>query len=165
MGLDGTLYKTLLVLHIMAAIVGFGAVFLNGLYAAETKKRQGPSGRAVLEANIAVSSVAEKLIYAVPLLGILLVLVSDEAWSFSDTWIWLSMALFVVGIGVSHSVVIPGAKRINALLLEIETGPPPTGGPPPQVAVIEALGKRQAIGGGFLDLLLVALVALMVFKP
>ena len=69
MGLDGTLYKTLLVLHIMAAIVGFGAVFLNGLYAAETKKRQGPSGRAVLEANIAVSSVAEKLIYAVPLLG------------------------------------------------------------------------------------------------
>ena len=74
MGLDGTLYKTLLVLHIMAAIVGFGAVFLNGLYAAETKKRQGPSGRAVLEANIAVSTVAEKLIYAVPLLGILLVL-------------------------------------------------------------------------------------------
>jgi uncharacterized membrane protein len=165
MGLQGNLYRTVLVLHVMTAIVGFGAVFLNGLYAAEAKKRQGPSGRAVIEANFAVTKVGEKLIYAVPVLGILLVLVSDDAWSFSDTWIWLSMALYVVGIGVSHGVLIPGAKKIMALMLEMESGPPPAGGPPPQVAEIEALGKRQAMAGGFLDVLLVVLVGLMVFKP
>jgi uncharacterized membrane protein len=165
MGLEGNLYKTLLVLHIMAAIVGFGAVFLNGVYAAQAKKRQGPTGRAVIEANFAVTKVGEKLIYAVPVLGILLVLASDEAWSFSDTWIWLSMALYVVGIAVSHAVLIPGAKKIMALMVEIENGPPPVGGPPPQAAAIEALGKRQAAAGGFLNVLLVVLVGLMVFKP
>jgi uncharacterized membrane protein len=165
MGLEGNLYRTVLVLHVMTAIVGFGAVFLNGLYAAEAKKRQGPSGRAVIEANFAVTKVGEKLIYAVPLLGILLVLVSDDAWSFSDTWIWLSMALYVVGIGVSHGVLIPGAKKIIALMVDMESGPPPAGGPPPQVAEIEALGKRQAMAGGFLNVLLVVLVGLMVFKP
>jgi uncharacterized membrane protein len=165
MGLEGNLYKTLLVLHIMAAIVGFGAVFLNGVYAAQAKKRQGPTGRAVIEANYAVTQVGEKLIYAVPVLGILLVLASDEAWSFSDTWIWLSMALYVVGIAVSHAVLIPGAKKIMALMVEIESGPPPAGGPPPQAAEIEALGKRQAAAGGFLNVLLVVLVGLMVFKP
>jgi uncharacterized membrane protein len=165
MGLEGNLYKTVLVLHIMAAIVGFGAVFLNGIYAAQAKKRQGPTGRAVIEANFAVTQVGEKLIYAVPLLGILLVLVSDKAWSFSDTWIWLSMALYVVGIAVSHSVLLPGAKKIMALMVEIESGPAPTGGPPPQAAAIEALGKRQAAAGGFLNVLLVVLVGLMVFKP
>jgi uncharacterized membrane protein len=165
MGLEGNLYKTLLVLHIMAAIVGFGAVFLNGVYAAQAKKRQGPTGRAVIEANFAVTKVGEKLIYAVPVLGILLVLASDEAWSLSDTWIWLSMALYVVGIAVSHAVLIPGAKKIMALMVEIENGPPPVGGPPPQAAAIEALGKRQAAAGGFLNVLLVVLVGLMVFKP
>jgi hypothetical protein len=48
-------------------------------------------------------------------------------------------------------------------------GPPPAGaapsGPPPQVAVMEALGQRLAMGGMFLNVLLVVLVALMVWKP
>ena len=165
MGLDGDLYKAVLVLHIVAAIVGFGAVFLNGVYAAQSKKRPGPEGRAVLEANLAVTDIAEKLIYAVPVLGIVLVLISDDAWSFSDTWIWLSIVLYVVGIGVSHAVLLPGGKKIHALLLEMEAGPPPAGGPPPQVAAVEAIGKRQAAAGGFLNILLVVLVGLMVFKP
>ena len=39
------LYKFLLVCHILAAIVGIGAVMLNGLYAAQAQKREGPAGR------------------------------------------------------------------------------------------------------------------------
>ena len=63
---DSGLYKTLLVLHILTAIVGLGSVMLNGLYAAQAQKRQGPPGRAVSEANFAVSSVGEYFIYAIP---------------------------------------------------------------------------------------------------
>jgi uncharacterized membrane protein len=135
------------------------------VYAAQIEKRPGPEGRAVLEANMAVTSVGEKLIYAVPVLGILLVLMSDEAWSFSDTWIGLSILLYVVGIGVSHAVLFPGAKKIRVLMLEMESNPTPAGGPSPQLAEIQAIGKRQAAAGGFLDVLLIVLVALMVFKP
>ena len=52
--------------------------------------------------------------------------------------------LYIVALGVSHSVLIPGHKKINALLLEMEQGPPPAGGPPPQV--VADPGARQEAG-------------------
>lgn len=48
-GLNSGVYKLVLVLHIMCAIVGFGAVYLNGLYAAQVRAhrvvRASPSPR------------------------------------------------------------------------------------------------------------------------
>jgi hypothetical protein len=164
-GTNSGIYKLLLVLHILSAIVGFGGVLLNGLYAAQAQKRQGPAGRAVSEANLAVSMVAERVIYLVPVFGILLVLASDDAWSFGDTWVWLSLALFIIAFGISHSVLFPGHKKINALLLEMEQGPPPVGGPPPQVAQIQRIGQRQAGTAMVLDVILVAILAMMIWKP
>jgi uncharacterized membrane protein len=167
---NGGLYKLLMVAHIMAAIIGFGALYLNGIYGAESKKRKGPDGLAVLQANHRVSSVGEWFVYAVPVFGALLVVTSDKVFKFSQTWIWLALALYVVGIGVSHGVMFPTVKRMEATMNElIAMGPPPAGaagsGPPPQVAVMEALGKRLAMGGAFLNVLLVVLVAIMVWKP
>jgi uncharacterized membrane protein len=159
------LYKTLLVLHILTAIVGLGAVMLNGLYAAQAQKRQGPGGRAVSEANFAVSTVGEYFIYAIPVFGILLVLASDKAWKFSQTWIWLALTLYVIAIGISHAVLIPGHKRINALLLEMEQVPAPAGGPAPQVAELQATGKKMAVAGATLDIFVVVFLVLMIWKP
>lgn len=167
--MNSGLHKLLLVAHLMAAIVGFGAVYLNGIYGAETKKRKGPEGLAVLQANHRVSTVGEWIIYTVPIWGILLVLTSDKAFKFSQTWIWLALLLYLVGIGVSHGVMVPTVKKMEATMEELNAmGPPPAGaagGPPPQVAVMEELGKRLAAGGMFLNVLLVVIVAIMVWKP
>lgn len=163
-GVDSGLYKVVWVLHILTAIVGLGGVMLNGLYAAEAKKRPGPAGRAVSEANYAVAAIAEYFIYAIAVFGILLVLLSDGGWEWGQTWIWLSLVLFAVSLGISHTVLIPGHRRINGLLAEMEQGPP-AAGPPPQVAQIEALGKRQAAASMVMDLLLVTFLALMIWKP
>jgi uncharacterized membrane protein len=163
------LYKLLLVCHLMAAIVGFGAVYLNGIYGAESKKRKGVDGLAVLQANHRVSNVGEKFIYAVPVFGILLVMASGHnGWKFSQTWIWLSLVLYVIGIGVSHGVMLPTVKKMEATMEELNAGAAPAGaggGAPPQVAVMEALGKRLAVGGSFLNVLVVVFVAIMVWKP
>ena len=94
------------------------------------------------EANFAVSNIGEKFIYAIPVFGILLVLASDKPWKFSQTWIWLALLLYVVAIGISHAILIPGHKKINALLAEMEQGPPPAGGPPPQAVEL----RRSASG-------------------
>ncbi len=51
MGIGSAAYNILLLLHIAAAIVGFGAVLLNGVYGAEIKKRRGAEGIAIAEAN------------------------------------------------------------------------------------------------------------------
>ena len=159
------LYKTLLVLHILTAIVGLGAVMLNGLYAAQAQKRPGPGGRAVSEANFAVSTIGEYFIYAIPVFGILLVLASDKAWKFSQTWIWLALLVYVIAIGISHAVLIPGHKRINALLAEMEQGPPPAGGPPPQAVELQAIGKKMAAAGATLNVFVVIFLVLMIWKP
>jgi hypothetical protein len=168
LALGGTttgIYKVLLLLHILSVVVGIGAVMLNGVYAAQAQKRPGPAGRAVSEANEAVSSIAEYVIYLIPVFGLLLVMFSGGAWKFSQTWVWLAIIVYVLAIGISHSVLIPGHRRINALLSEMEQGPPPAGGPPPQVATIEELGKRQAVAGMAANLLVVVLLILMIWKP
>jgi|tagenome__1003787_1003787.scaffolds.fasta_scaffold19888936_2 uncharacterized membrane protein len=169
MGITSTAYKIVLLLHILCAIVGFGTVFLNGLYGAQAKRRPGPGGLAIQEANLFVSKIAEYFIYAVFILGIGLVSMSDEAWKFSQTWIWLAMLLYIVGIGVSHGVLFPNAKKLRDLSAElVAVGPPPADappGPPPQVAEMERRGKTLGAASTFLHLLLVAILVLMIWKP
>ena len=159
------IFKVFLVAHVLCAIVGLGAVMLNGIYAAQGQKRPGPPGRAISEANFAVSNVAEKFIYLIPVFGILLVLTSHGALHFGDTFVWLALALFIAALGVSHSVLIPGHKKINGLLLEMEQGPPPAGGPPPQLAQIQTLGKRQAAAGASLNVVVAVILVLMIWQP
>ena len=169
MGVGSTGYKIVLVLHITAVIVGFGSVVLNGLYGAEAKKRKGPGGLAIGEANYHVTHIAEYVIYSVPIWGIALVLMSDKTWKFSQAWVGGAFLLYLIAIAISHAVMIPSAKRMNALSAElVNAGPPPAGaagGPPPQVAEMESLGNKLATFGGILNLMLLVIIILMIFKP
>jgi len=169
MGLDGDLYRLVLVLHILCAVVGFGGVLLNGLYAAQAKARKGPEGLAISQANFFVSKVAQYFIYAVFVFGILLVAFSDDAWDFADTWVWLSMLLYVVALGLSHGLLRPTVERIIGLQEQlVAMGSPPagaTGGPPPQVAQLEEQGKRAGTVAAALQLIFVVILVMMVFKP
>lgn len=170
MGVDSGIYKLLLVLHFLAIIVGFGPTVLAGVFGAKAKARRGPEGQAIAEATFeVVKDWAQMAIYAVPVFGILLVLVSDDAWQFSDAWISFSFLLYFVSLGVVHGAHLPNIRRMNALMAELNAGMPPaggpTGGPPPQVAELEERGKRAAITGAFLNLILVIIIVLMVWKP
>jgi uncharacterized membrane protein len=161
-------YKIVLTLHILCAIVGFGAVFLNALYGQQAKARKGPEGLAISEANLLVSKVGEYFIYAVFLLGIALVLLGDPVLDFGQTWVWLSIVLFLVAIGISHGLMIPRVNRLIDLQRQLVAGgPPPAGaaGPPPQVLEMESIGKQIGMIGPVLNLLLVVLLVLMVFTP
>jgi uncharacterized membrane protein len=165
LGQEGWLYRIVLLLHVIAAIAGFGGVVLNGFYAAQSQARPGPAGRAISEANYSVVMVAEKFIYSVPLLGIAMVLLSDGAFSFGTTWVWLSLLLYVLALTLSHTVMIPSHRRLNQLMLEMETAAPPAGGPPPQVAQLEAIGKKLAGTSMVLNLALITILVLMIWKP
>ena len=158
-------YKIVLVLHILCAIVGFGAVFLNGIYGAQAKARRGPEGLAISQANFLVSEIGQYFIYAVFLLGIVLVLIGDNLFDFGQTWIWLAMLLFLSSLAVSHLMLRPRVKRMQALMEEVIAGPPPAGGPPPQVAEMEQLGKQIGMIAPALQVALVVILFLMVFKP
>lgn len=163
-GIGSDPYKVVLLLHILVSIVGFGGVLLNGIYATLAQRRPTVEGRAISEANYTISMIAEKFIYAVPLTGILLVGISDGAWSFGDLWLWLSLAFFLVAMAVSVTIVMPNHRKINQLLAETE-GADPAAGPPPQLAAIQRLSKQQGPAGALLHVSLVAILVLMVWKP
>lgn len=167
MGTDSGVYKLVFLLHLIAVIVGFGTVFLNGVYGSIAKRRRGAEGLAVAEANYDVSvKWAEPFIYAVPVLGILLVLLSDDQFKFSQAWVSLSFLLYIVSIGVVHALHLPNLRRMNALMAGlVSSGPAPGSGLPPEVTELEAREKRAAAIGTALNLVLVVLVALMIWKP
>jgi uncharacterized membrane protein len=169
LGSDDTIYGIVLLLHILSAIVGFGGIQLNGLYAAQAQQRPGREGVAISQANWSVSKVAEIFIYLTFIFGVLLVLLSDyDVIGFGDLWISLSMGLYIVGIGLSHAILFPSVRKANALAEELSRteGPPPGAqGPPPQVAQLEALGKKIGTVDMVLKLILVAILFLMIWKP
>ena len=163
-------YDVLLYLHIAFAILGFGGVLYNAVYGAQAKARPGPGGLAISEANAKVGDIAEWFIYAVFVTGLLIVLVSNEPFDLLlEPWLTTSIILYVIGIGISHAVMRPTAKRMIALQQElVAAGPPPADappGPPPQVVEMEGLGKRLATFGPVLHLILAVILYLMVFKP
>lgn len=170
MGIDSGIYKVVLVLHILSAIVGFGGVMLNGVHGVQAKRRQGREGLAITESAIAVGNVAEKVIYLVFVFGVALVLLSDETWKFSHLWVGLAMGLYIIAIGLSHGVLMPNIHRMRDLMAELaDAGPPPpqgaTAGPPPQVLELERRGKTVGVVSMVLNLMVVAVLALMVWKP
>jgi uncharacterized membrane protein len=162
------LYKLVLALHILFAIVGFGAVVLNAVYGQQAKARRGTEGLAIAEANYLVSKIGEFFIYAVFVLGIALVLLGHDVVDFGQTWIWLSMIVFFAALGISHGALQPRVRRMHALMNElIHMGPPQPGAtsPPPQVLEMETLGARIRTYGIILNVALITLVVLMVFQP
>lgn len=160
-------YKLVKSLHILTAIVGFGTVFFNGLYQARAKKDLGhPAGVAVAEANSWVNNrVAEFVIYAVFVLGLILVPMSGKnAWKFSQSWLGASMGLYLVGIALVHAVMRPADKRMRGIQAELVADPAGAGAQG-LAADYDKLFTRTAAVGAVLDLLIVVIVFLMVFKP
>ena len=169
MGMSGFAYKLVLFLHIASAIVGFGGVVLNGLYGFHAKNRRGEGGLAIVETNFAVSEVCAKFIYAVPVFGFLLVWLSDGGWAFRQTWVWLALVIYTGAIGLSHGVMKPTVKRMIVLMKEMVSTPvgggstPP--GPPPQAKEMAQLGQTAGVTGAALNVALVVVLVLMIWKP
>jgi uncharacterized membrane protein len=185
MGVDSGAYDTVMVLHVMCVIIGFGGVFLNGIYGAESKRRRGRDGLAVFEATERVGKIAEVFILAVPVFGIALILMSHSQWKFSQGWVVGALAIYAAALTLSFGFHLPNLRRMGGLMHELVTmseAPPAVaggavpaddphaaaamaGGPPPQVLELERRGKMAGIYGGTLNLAIVAVVILMVWKP
>ena len=148
MGVDGEIYRLVLLLHIAAVVVGFGGIALNGLYGAQARQRGGAEGAAIGDANRAVTRGAASFVYLVPLFGIALVLLSDGIWGFDQLWISLSFLLYLVAAGLLGAVVVPTQRRIGSASGDLDR-----------------LHARLTAATAAVNLLGVALLALMIWKP
>ena len=167
MGLNGNLYKFLLVLHIACVILGFGATAFNGLYLDRARRKGGRDGAALLEANGDASRVAEFFVYAVFVLGILLVASSKSAWKFSQGWLSAALALYLIDLGVLHGFIRRLQKRYDQAAAQLAdmAGPVSPAERPSEVGVLEQLEQRLQLGWGIFNVLFLIILYLMVFKP
>ncbi len=157
MGVDTDLYQLVLVLHILAVIIGFGGMFISGFYGNEARNRPGREGLAVAETTMKVTGLIPTMaVYAVPVLGILLILLSDDTWKFSQAWVSMSFVVYIVLMGLATGVQVPAIRKMLALRAGADGGP---------TAEMAALGKKVATVSGIVNVLWVVAVFLMVFKP
>ena len=127
-------YNFVLVLHILSAIVAFSPAI-----ATVVAPRASATGDDVVRTGRIVYAPA---LILTGLLGVVLVLQSDEAWEFSDAWVSISFLGWIALVGVYQALVIRGARA---------------GGD---------AGRRQVVlGGQIVAVLAVVMVYLMVFKP
>ena len=138
-------YKIVLLIHMVAVLIALApAVAHPVMY--ELEKRRDDGDVAALGRRMAAAS----RIYGVALLiagivGIGLISMSDDMIAFGDTWIWLSLILWVVLNGVLHGVMIPAERALGA--------------------GEEGAQKRIESVGPILVVLALVLLYLMVVKP
>ncbi|HEX9258850.1 MAG TPA: DUF2269 family protein [Acidimicrobiales bacterium] len=158
--MDSGLYKALLVAHIIAAIVGVGAIFMNVLFMKDAMDREVGPGFAVLQASLRVTMVAEKLVYLILVSGLAMVWASDGDIAFSDAWVWLSIVTFVAWMACSHGVLIPTQRAmVREMRLAAEKDRAP------DAAMLKGRERRARAVTPVMHTLLAVLVVLMVWKP
>jgi uncharacterized membrane protein len=137
----------LLAIHILFAIFAVGPL----VHAATTASR----GVRDADPKAIASSARTIRLYGWISVGVLVVgmgLVQPK-WhnQFSDTWVWLSVVLFVLAIAGVQAVLVPALQKAGA---EAAAGRP-----------AQALVGRIAAAGGMVALVFAVIVFLMVYKP
>ncbi|MEA2460493.1 MAG: putative integral rane protein [Actinomycetota bacterium] len=151
-------YLTLLVLlHVLSAIVGFGATFSFGVLGPLAAKTGGPQAVGMLKGIVAIE---KKLVYPAiviqPLTGVLLIF--KEGWDnsfFDHYWLWIAIVLFATAVYIALAIQTPTIEKM------IELGESGQGGTPE----FEALGKKAGKFGPMLGVILLVVIYLMVVKP
>jgi uncharacterized membrane protein len=122
----GTGFEILVLLHVLCAIGGFGAVAYNGLYTSLAARRPDGGTSAVLEVNRLVSGLAEMLIYAALLFGVGAVAASHSTIKFSSPWVSAAFGVYLVALGVLHGWIRPNQRKHLEVVKRLEAPPKPS---------------------------------------
>ena len=102
-------YDIVLLAHVLSALVGFGAVVVAGGFA-HVLGRSGPGSESVRRYYRPGVNWAGRVLFLVPVLGVVLVAMSHGRWSFSDAWIMAGLGLWAVA-GVGAEMALWPAER------------------------------------------------------
>jgi uncharacterized membrane protein len=141
------------VLHVVSAVVGFGAIFLTGVYAGLARRRVSTAVRRFFRPG---TNWAARAVYAVPVLGIVLVETSRGADRFAQPWVWVSVLLWVLAVALAEAVVWPHERHIQRLVSR---------GPVGHEADLDRACHRVERAAAAIDVAFVATLVLMVAKP
>jgi uncharacterized membrane protein len=147
-------YQIFLIIHILAVIVAFGYPMLNKP-SMDFARKLGPQEElAVTKTLFAMNrTISTKALYVIPLAGFAMIGLSDGGIKMSETWVSLSLLIYIAMVGNVHAILIPTGR---ALQTAKETG---------DTAKAAILEKKIDTFGPLMGVMLVVVIYLMVFKP
>jgi hypothetical protein len=145
----GAAYKVLLALHLLSVVIGFGPWFLNGLLPARALGRDATEAKSISGANLQVSTVSQFAIYGALIFGLgALGSAHKHTIDFGDTFIWVTLVVWVAIVGVLHGLVLPAQRELAEGSGDRAT-----------------LTQRQSLGVAIINLLVIVAIVLMVWEP
>ncbi len=163
LGTEGSLFRLVLLLHIACATIGFGAVAFNAIFRARARQRGGDVEVILLEENGYITRIAEFFMYGVLLFGLLAALTSQNTWQLNQSWLSLSMLLYLVDLGLLHGIIHRAEREYRVLLRQVNGGEERDQAA--EVAQLEHLEQRVSLGWAGFDVIFLIILYLMVFTP
>jgi hypothetical protein len=162
------IYDALVALHVIAAIVGFGAVALSGIYGGLAARQAEPDAAEESARYFRSPGRAEWLILAVPVLGSAALGFRREGAGFGDTWVVAALVIWAGAAGLLLGVVRP-AERDLRRAATASTASSPSGreagaGAGSSLPVARP-ARRLKWGAAACDVLFVAALVLMIAQP
>lgn len=153
------LYGVVLVLHVLAAVVGFGALGTTGAYAAALRRTNGGSvSEGVARYFAPGTNRAARALLLVPLLGGALLALGRGRYV-GLAWPWIGLALWTGAVAVASAVVWPGERRVQQLVAAVAKEVPDP------LAEARHLARRVERGTAVTSLLFVAALVVMIWQP
>jgi len=159
-------YDALVGLHVLSAVVGFGAVAISGVYGATARRTQRVGGTERPETGEEIRRYfqspgrLEWLVLAVPFLGAAALGARPHGGDFGAIWVISAAAVWLVAAALLLGVVRPAERQIRATVTAGETAAATvarTG--------VAAAGRRLMWAAAGSDLLFLVALILMVYQP
>lgn len=162
--------KLLLLLHLLTAIFAIGPL-VHAVTTASRGLRQADAPALASSARMAkIYSMASVLVV---IFGFGLMSQKShgkQLGSFGDTWIWLSLVLWVIAVVVTFVVIVPALERAAETITQAggsstDEQPGGTRTETNVAASLKAQTARVAASGGVVGVIFAAIVVLMVYRP
>ena len=144
------LYDVLVAVHVVSAVVGFGAVALSGVYGATARRADRPEAQEETARYFRSPGRAEWLIVPVPFLGAAALGARPEGADFGAVWVVTAAVVWAAAAALLLGVVRPAEGRIRNAT---------------EVGAAAAAGRRLMWAAVASDVLFVAALVLMVGQP
>lgn len=148
-------YDVLVGLHVVCAVIGFGAVAISGAYGAIGRKAGRPGARPEAAEEVrryfASGSALENLVLVAPVFGIVAMSVRPGGSEFGQIWAIAGTVIWVIAGGLLTAVIRPATRRIRQAGAE--------------VTAVGPEARRLMWAAAASDLLFVVALFLMVTQP
>ena len=118
-------YNIVLFLHVLTVVIALAGAVAHPLMFELEKRRPTPDTVGLAQRIVFPSRIYSISFVLVGVIGMGLISMSDPVFSWGDTWVWLSIVLWIATNGVLHAIVLPSERAVAegdvAALAKVET--------------------------------------------